>query len=41
MSLHRIRDSLGPGLEPVLGYLKYEYAAVPLNFAANIVLPTD
>lgn len=23
MSLHRIRDSMGDGLEPVLGYLTY------------------
>jgi len=35
MSLHRIRDSMGPGLEPTLGYLKY----VPrLHFAVDLFL---
>lgn len=28
MSLHRVRDSMGPGLEPVLGYLRSVVTAV-------------
>lgn len=41
LSLHRIRDNMGVGLEPTLGYLRYATAPSSISSHAALTLRAD